>query len=84
MIVFRTGAAGTSGASVPGPVELVPLVIAPPTQTSLKVAVPERLLTAVLVSVVETVASFVVTEQPFWDALSALTCSLAWERVIVI
>ena len=77
MIIFRTSVAGPCAAPMSRPVELVSLVITPPTQTPLKVAVSEGKFTSVLVAQIETVARLVVTEQSLGDTLSTLTCSLA-------
>ena len=77
MIVFGTSVAGSRVAPVSDPVELIPPVVAPAAQTPLKVAVSERLLASLLITLIETVPLLVVAEQSLWDALSTLTCSLA-------
>ena len=83
MIVFWTSVAGSRVAPVSDPVELIPPVVAPAAQTPLKVAVSERLLATFFITLIETISLLVVAEKSFWDALSALTRSLAWGQFTV-
>lgn len=77
MVVFRSRVAGPSATLVSCPVELVPLVIAPATESPFKVTVPEGLFTLVLVGPIETVPRLVVTEEICWETLPVLTCSFS-------